>query len=213
MRAVSPQNGQLPGGTVCDSIPQSEKETEETAQRVMQGGELGIQRMARTEVHVQRMSSVERDDTFNPGKMAGRDTGDGIVTEKIDEATTKRYRLTKTQLQDMVSKVDTADELAAYIENHNLEALSTIQDSLSSGFGGAMKGWKAGSMAGPAGTVAGGLVGVPLGYFLATKFGKQTADKIQTIARNVLDLNTDQEFSSEDDRSGESLAEKAKGLF
>ncbi len=42
-------------GLEIDPDPQLEREAEETAQRVTQGGELGIQRMAGTEVHVQRL--------------------------------------------------------------------------------------------------------------------------------------------------------------
>ena len=42
-----------------DPDPQLEREAEETAQRVMQGGELGIQRLADTELHVQRLPDVE----------------------------------------------------------------------------------------------------------------------------------------------------------
>ncbi|SEL99537.1 protein of unknown function [Haloferax larsenii] len=38
-----------------DPDPQLEREAEETAQRVMEGGELGIQRLAGTEVHIQRL--------------------------------------------------------------------------------------------------------------------------------------------------------------
>jgi len=38
-----------------DPDPALEREAEETAQRVMQGGELGIQRLADTEVHIQRL--------------------------------------------------------------------------------------------------------------------------------------------------------------
>jgi len=41
-------------GLEIDPDPQLEREAEETAQRVMQGGELGIQRLGTTEVHVQR---------------------------------------------------------------------------------------------------------------------------------------------------------------
>ncbi|RZH69653.1 hypothetical protein ELS17_02325, partial [Natrinema altunense] len=41
-------------GLEIDPDPQLEREAEETAQRVMQGGELGIQRLGQTDVHVQR---------------------------------------------------------------------------------------------------------------------------------------------------------------
>jgi hypothetical protein len=54
-----------------DPDPALEREAEETAQRVMEGGELGIQRLAETEVHVQRMSGVERETTYSPGAQAG----------------------------------------------------------------------------------------------------------------------------------------------
>lgn len=39
-----------------DPDPDLEREAEETAQRVMQGGELGIQRLVETDVHIQRMT-------------------------------------------------------------------------------------------------------------------------------------------------------------
>ncbi|MGM0389829.1 MAG: DUF4157 domain-containing protein, partial [Natrinema limicola] len=41
-------------GLEIDPDPRLEREAEETAQRVMQGGELGIQRLGTTEVHIQR---------------------------------------------------------------------------------------------------------------------------------------------------------------
>jgi len=43
-----------------DPDPALEREAEETAQRVMVGGELGIQRMRNSEVHVQRMPGAEQ---------------------------------------------------------------------------------------------------------------------------------------------------------
>jgi len=46
-------------GLEIDPDPQLERAAEETAQRVMDGGKLGIRRMAKTEVHVQRMPSAE----------------------------------------------------------------------------------------------------------------------------------------------------------
>ncbi|GEM_PF-5898220 len=53
-----------------DPDPVLEREAEETAQRVMEGGELGIQRLADTEVHVQRAglgSHTHQDVTWSPG--------------------------------------------------------------------------------------------------------------------------------------------------
>ncbi|ELY78015.1 hypothetical protein C486_14137 [Natrinema gari JCM 14663] len=119
-----------------------------------------------------------------------------------EELTTKPYRLTRDQLLDMVESVETPKGLAEYLEHHDIDVASRIQDSASSSVKGATKGWTvgsmAGSLAGPVGTAVGGLVGVPLGAFLTTKFGEQTAGKIQNVIRNVLGLKTDQEFDSED---------------
>jgi len=44
-----------------DPDPELEREAEETAQRVMEGGELGIQRLTDTEVHIQRIDKTRRD--------------------------------------------------------------------------------------------------------------------------------------------------------
>ncbi|SEL99606.1 protein of unknown function [Haloferax larsenii] len=44
-----------------DPDPRLEREAEQTAQRVMEGGELGIQRLAKTEVHIQRIDKTCRE--------------------------------------------------------------------------------------------------------------------------------------------------------
>ena len=57
-----------------DPDPALEREAEETAQRVMQGGKLGIQRLADTEVHIQRagLGSLSSKSTWSPGEGAGK---------------------------------------------------------------------------------------------------------------------------------------------
>jgi hypothetical protein len=201
-------------GLEIDPDPALEREAEETAQRVMEGGELGIQRMSDSEVHVQR-----KDWNSGPDNTERLPTGDGpgFVEGKIDEMTTKTYRLTREDLVDLVENVDSPDELPEYISESEIEAASSLQDTATSRVGMASKGWKvgsfAGSFAGPVGHVAGGLAGIPIGYFFAKKFGDQTADEIQKQLRDLLDLNNDQLFDSEEDRKGESLADKARGMF
>ena len=69
-----------------DPDPALEREAEETAQRAMQGGELGIQRLAATEVHVQRIPTVDRESTYLSGNQAGGDGSPSLV-EKINTAT------------------------------------------------------------------------------------------------------------------------------
>ena len=59
-----------------DPDPQLEREAEETAQQVMEGGKLGIQRLADTDVHIQRagLGSLPSRSTWNPGDSAGKAT-------------------------------------------------------------------------------------------------------------------------------------------
>nr|WP_148680411.1 DUF4157 domain-containing protein [Halovivax ruber] len=59
-----------------DPDPQLEREAEETAQRVMEGGELGIQRLGQTEVHVQR---VPKDQMFSALAVFGLENEGGEI--------------------------------------------------------------------------------------------------------------------------------------
>ena len=73
-----------------DPDPALEREAEETAQRVMQGGELGIQRLAATEVHVQRagLGSIDPSGSWSPGQRAGSTTQSAqqdMVEISVDE--------------------------------------------------------------------------------------------------------------------------------
>jgi len=69
-----------------DPDPQLEREAKQTAQRVMAGGDLGIQRLADTEVHVQRIPSVDTESSYLSGN---RTDGDGpqSIFDKINTAT------------------------------------------------------------------------------------------------------------------------------
>nr|WP_256396248.1 DUF4157 domain-containing protein [Halohasta litorea] len=61
-----------------DPDPALEREAEETAQRVMVGGDLGIQRLADTEVHVQRIPSADTESSYLSGNRTGGD-GTGLA--------------------------------------------------------------------------------------------------------------------------------------
>jgi len=188
-----------------DPDPALEREAEETAQRVMEGGELGIQRMSDSEVYVQRYPGEA---VVEKGKEL-LDTG----TEKVDDATSKTYRLSKEQLVDIVESVETPTGLTEYIEHHDIDVASRVQDSASSPIKGATtggtKGWAAGTaVAGPAGGVAGALGGGVLGAALATKLGKDVAGKVQKVIRDVLGMKTDQEFDTEGDTESSRFEEE-----
>ncbi|RYJ15447.1 hypothetical protein ELS19_13340, partial [Halogeometricum borinquense] len=55
MRAFRERQKQRPAEVPKDPDPRLEREAEETAQRVMQGGKIGVHRMEHSDVHVQRM--------------------------------------------------------------------------------------------------------------------------------------------------------------
>ena len=69
-----------------DPDPQLEREAEQTAQQVMQGGELGIQRLEQTEVHVQRSAfgSPQMGYVMGGGSSSGGPDGPGVF-ERVAE--------------------------------------------------------------------------------------------------------------------------------
>ncbi|RZH69591.1 hypothetical protein [Natrinema altunense] len=69
---ILPQNN---SALEIDPDPQLEREAEETAQRVMQGGELGIQRMSTTDVHVQRLGLGSLFGSSGSQSSSGGDNG------------------------------------------------------------------------------------------------------------------------------------------
>ncbi|MFC3959159.1 DUF4157 domain-containing protein [Halovivax cerinus] len=91
-----------------DPDPQLEREAEETAQRVMEGGELGIQRMGKTEVHVQR--SVK-------GALSSIGSKLGLGGSTQEE--TSRFR----ELDDG----DLDETIAALVENQR-EIITTLEN-------------------------------------------------------------------------------------
>jgi len=143
-------------GLEIDPDPQLEREAEETAQRVMQGGELGIQRLGTTEVHVQRsekgvLSSLK--DIVYHGE-----SGSGLSLTDIDDASgvdERLYALAANQ-----------EQLRAKVEalSNNLEG-NVFQKMSDAGTGEALKMGmtQAGKQSGlPFGQIIGSLSGAAL---------------------------------------------------
>lgn len=207
--SMMPQEG---ADLEIDPDPQLEREADEAAQEAMSGEEpLVVNRMG-TDVHIQR-----KDWNAGPSNVECLSTGEGpgFVAGKVGDLTTKTYRLTQDELVDLVEKVDTPDELPAYIDENDVDASSRLQDTMGSGFKGATTGWKVGSMtgsvAGPVVAAGAGLAAMPIGYVFATQFGDTTADEIQNRLRDLLDLNTDQEFETDEAKDDESWKDKLTG--
>ncbi|ELY27490.1 hypothetical protein C499_10514 [Halogeometricum borinquense DSM 11551] len=64
--SMLPQAGELE----IDPDPRLEREAEETAQRVMQGGKIGVHRMANAGIHVQRIKQWEKQKRDEKGKFS-----------------------------------------------------------------------------------------------------------------------------------------------
>jgi len=80
-------------GLEVDPDPALEREAEEAAQQAMEGGELGIQRLGQTEVHIQRYAAQVDVDVAAQNestevaiemlKAAGKETGKRLVPNEI----------------------------------------------------------------------------------------------------------------------------------
>jgi len=124
-----------------DPDPELEREAEETAQRVMEGGELGIQRMKQSEVHVQRMPGAEK-----LQQVREQTAEDGETMNLAEEVSQIKKRL--TSVEKAVGGGSIGDKIGK----------ATAQGVL--GTAGGLLGAAAGTMVEPGlGTVGGAAVG------------------------------------------------------
>ncbi len=109
-------------GLEIDPDPQLEREAEETAQQVMQGGELGLQRLGKTEVHVQRTSM------FGPRPSTSQE---GQVTDTVafDEDFEVAGEMAKAMGEEFLKRFIPNEIIAAYNAKKNAEGPS-FQDKL-----------------------------------------------------------------------------------
>jgi len=73
-----------------DPDPALEQEAKETAQRVVKGGELGIQRLADTEIHVQRVDKTRREVIH--GEMSTNEIAAGIEEAELLSVDPRQFR-------------------------------------------------------------------------------------------------------------------------
>ncbi|MDS0283956.1 DUF4157 domain-containing protein [Haloarcula onubensis] len=103
-----------PGELEIDPDERLEREAEETAQRVMEGGELGIQRLADTEVHVQR--SPKDLSEYIPSMS---DTEQAIVEEEATQGVL--LDIEPEKLEQLQSTVADLEEVAAELNELSAE--------------------------------------------------------------------------------------------
>ncbi|SDC33389.1 DUF4157 domain-containing protein [Natrinema hispanicum] len=108
-------------GLEIDPDPQLEREAEETAQQVIRGGELGIQRLGKTDVHIQR--SIKNRASSLKDRLFGKTDEASLSLNDIDEQSGVDERLSalaenQKQLQAKV------DELSATLEGNIFQKMS-----------------------------------------------------------------------------------------
>ena len=142
-----------------DPDPQLEREAEETAKQVMQGGELGIQRMAATEVHLQRYPGQERVEQARE-QITERLQDDQSSSVSADpEALAREVEQIKQRQEQMMETLATAQPGAATDGEWGKAATKGVLGSLASAGSGALLGAAAGSMIPGLGTTVGAVTG------------------------------------------------------
>ncbi|WP_241430712.1 eCIS core domain-containing protein [Haloferax elongans] len=126
--SMLPQQGELE----IDPDPRLEREAEETAERVMRGGKIGIHRMRDADVHIQWTSRIsERETSSNHSEAIELqrlpdDERLNVAAEGVEAAiswVTKQTELSQSSARVMVSEANGSDELAMF--QRNVAALHT----------------------------------------------------------------------------------------
>ncbi|WP_242611601.1 eCIS core domain-containing protein [Natrinema hispanicum] len=116
-------------GLEIDPDPRLEREAEETAQRVMEGGELGIQRLRKTDVHIQRKEKVSRREFFT-GTTGAEETA-AALEEVTDPQSLLERVVSGAQEIDWVSVFKKAG-IAAFKSNPAAKAAVSAADEIDS---------------------------------------------------------------------------------
>jgi hypothetical protein len=91
-----------------DPDPELEREAEETAERVMKGGELGIERLQNTDVHVQR---IPEEKIFDAMAIFEAETNDETISEFRQGQSARRLDFLHGTAKDVLDKQDKQKEL------------------------------------------------------------------------------------------------------
>ncbi|MEA1932458.1 MAG: DUF4157 domain-containing protein [Euryarchaeota archaeon] len=142
-----------------DPDPALEREAEETAEQVMQGGELGIQRLAATAVHLQRYPGQKRVEQARKGiteRLQGDQNG-GV--QPNPETLAKEVERIKQRQEQVLETLSTAQPGAATDGEWGKAATKGVFGSLASAGTGALLGAAAGTVIPGVGTTVGAVAG------------------------------------------------------
>jgi len=178
-------------GLEIDPDPALEREAEETAQRVMEGGELGIQRMSDSEVHVQRMPGIEKLREVR-GKVSGSNDGQDRNIPADPEVLAKEVQQIKQNQEQVLETLSEARPGAPTSPGAGgwaTTATKGVAGSLASAGSGAALGMMAGSAVPGIGTAVGAAAGAVTGMVgdLTKKGIEYGADRVPGSQPQELD--------------------------
>ena len=200
-----------------DPDPALEREAEETAQRVMEGGELGIQRLADTEIYVQRLEpnvlhyagelladKENRDALVNATKITAEQKVDDTKSV-VDQKTTQEYRLTQSELEALIQTVDEPAELQEYLDDNEIEPTSEFEETVESEVRWSIEVGTATYSAATLlsiGFTPAAIAALASGYGMKKvleRYGDELSERARELIREQLEQSTD----SSDDETGE----------
>ncbi|WP_396613684.1 DUF4157 domain-containing protein (plasmid) [Haloferax sp. S1W] len=150
--SMLPQEGELE----IDPDERLEREAEETAERVMRGGKLGIHRMRNSEVHVQRMPDAEKLEQVQNANA--RPTVESLAN-RVSELETKVSSV-QNAISDMTGGEAATESLVAGVTDAAKTSAGTVATSLIAGGSAAAGGVSLGTAALIAGGVGLGVHGL-----------------------------------------------------
>jgi len=175
-------------GLEIDPDPALEREAEETAQRVMEGGELGIQRMRKTEVHVQRMPGVEKLREVRGQVGGSNDERDKSIPAdpEVLAKEVQQIKQNQEQVLETLSEARPGAPTTPGAGGWGTTALKGVTGSIASAGAGAVIGGAAGSLLPGVGTAVGATAGAMIGD-LTKKGIEYGADRVPGSQAKQLD--------------------------
>ncbi|WP_363463289.1 DUF4157 domain-containing protein [Halogeometricum borinquense] len=116
--SMLPQAGELE----IDPDERLEREAEETAQRVMQGGKIGVHRMHNSEIHVQRMPADMVPQALEMFKSENQSGAVGSFQQRQNQ---ERIEFIEEEIQWAIDNIETHDEALSVQDEKLLDAKAT----------------------------------------------------------------------------------------
>ena len=117
-----------------DPDPQLEREADEAAKEALSGDDTQSFTRMGTDIHIQRKT-----DTWSKGPeerkfQPAKDTDDqsSMIKTFLEEFTSLEYRLPVEELENLVTRVDSLDDMYGYLAERDIEPTSDLEDLIDS---------------------------------------------------------------------------------